>query len=143
MDAGEVLLLIIVLLIVAAVAGHLIAQHIWPIRRRIWRERANIVEEEAKELHREYDLEKPGTPEDEIVRERMEDERVATVPEVHEAQADELEAQATRERLEAQRAEAEARRLRRTAAGEPPPATPERSTRRRRRAGVSPEDLDY
>jgi hypothetical protein len=143
MDAGETLLLIVVLLIVAAVAGHLIAQRIWPIRRRIWRQRANLVEEEAKELHREYDLEKPGSPEDEVVRERLENERVATVPEVYEAQADELEARAHRERLEAQRAEAEARRLRRTAAGEPPPQTPEQSTPRRRQAGISPEDMDY
>lgn len=143
MDAGAILLLIVVLLIVAAVAGHLIAQRIWPIRRRIWRQRANIVETEAKQLHREYDLEKPGTPEDEIARERLEEERVATAADVYQAQADELEAQAHRERLEAQQAEAEARRLRRTAAAEPPPATPERSTPRLRRAGISPEDLDY
>jgi hypothetical protein len=143
MDTGEVVLLFVVLLIVAAVAGHLIAQQIWPIRRRIWRQRANVVEAEARELHREFDLEKPGTPGDEIARERVEDERVATVPEVYEAQAEELEAQAHRERLEAQRAEAEARRLRRTAAGEPPPQTPERSTPRRRQAGISPEDMDY
>jgi hypothetical protein len=143
MDAGAILLLIVVLLIVAAVAGHLIAQRIWPIRRRIWRQRANIVETEAKRLHREYDLEKPGMPEDEIARERLEEERVATTADVYQAQADELEAQAHRERLEAQQAEAEARRLRRTAAGEPPPETPERSTPRLRRAGISPEDLDY
>jgi hypothetical protein len=143
MDAGATLLLVVVLLIVAAVAGHLIAQQIWPIRRRIWRQRANIVESEAKQLHREFDLEKPGTPEDEIARERLEEERVATAADVHQAQADELEAQAHRERLEAQQAEAEARRLRRTAAGEPLPETPERSTPRRRRAGISPEDLDY
>lgn len=143
MDAGAILLLIVVLLIMAAVAGHLIAQRIWPIRRRIWRQRANIVETEAKQLHREYDLEKPGTPEDEIARERLEEERVATAADVYQAQADELEAQAHRERLEAQQAEAEARRLRRTAATEPPPETPERSTPRLRRAGISPEDLDY
>ncbi|HEU4540260.1 MAG TPA: hypothetical protein VFR23_03960 [Jiangellaceae bacterium] len=144
MDTGEVILLIVVLLIVAAVAGHLIAQQIWPIRRRIWRQRADLVEAEAKQLHREYDLEKLGTPDDEVVREREEEgERVATTADVYQAQADELEAQAHRERLEAQQAEAEARRLRRTAAGESPPETPERSTPRRRRAGVSPEDLDY
>jgi hypothetical protein len=143
MDAGAILLLIVVLLIVAAVAGHLIAQQVWPIRRRIWRQRANIVETEAKQLHREYDLEKPGTPEDEIARQRLEEERIVTAADVYQAQADELEAQAHRERLEAQQAEAEARRLRRTAAEEPPPETPERSTPRLRRAGISPEDLDY
>ncbi len=143
MDAGEVVLLIVVLLIVAAIAGHLIAQQVWPMRRRIWRQRANLVEEEAKELHREYDLEKPGTPEDEVARERLEERHTATVPEVYEAQAEELEARAHRERLEAQRAEAEARRLRQTGAGEPPPRAPDRSTPRRRRAGISPEDMDY
>ena len=143
MDAGEVLLLIVVLLIVAGVAGHLIAQQIWPIRRRIWRQRANIVEAEAKQLHRELDLEKLGSPDDEIIRERLEDDRVATPADVYRAQADELEARANRERLEAQRAEAEARQLRRRSVGEPLPETPERSTPHRRRAGVSPEDLDY
>lgn len=143
MDAGATFLLIVVLLIVAAVAGHLIAQQIWPIRRRIWRQRANVVEAEAKQLHREFDLEKPGTPEDEIALERLEEQRVATTADVNQAQAAELEARAHRERLEAQQAEAQARQLRRTAAGEPPPETPERSTPQRRRAGVSPEDLDY
>lgn len=143
-----VLLIIVVLLGALAVVGHLIARHTWPVRRAIWRHRAEVIEEEAKEIGDEYVLEKP-----EAGMDTYEPEHVAAAGDPHDARAEQLEIRARQERLDAERAEAEARRLRQTA-----PAEPERGERvpgeraeqdaltrlrRRRAAGISQEDLDY
>jgi hypothetical protein len=142
MDAGTVVLIVVVLLITAGVAGHLIAGETWPIRRKIWRKRAEFVQDEAKRYDHDTEIERPEAIDGPPVRANAEQQLIAQ-SDIYQAQADELEARAHRERIEADQAEAEARRLRDAAARRTTPAPTDQPTPQRRRAGLSPEDLDY
>lgn len=131
MEPLTLLLILVVLALALAWAGHLVARQTWPTRRRIWRRRAILVEEEARDLGEEHQLEKPEVGmNDAAIREPVADRPVADdvrpgelEPTVHSAQA-------------APGGEG--------VPGENPPADDGRTRlQKRRAAGISQEDLDY
>lgn len=153
MEPLTVLLILVVLALCLAWAGHLIAKYTWPTRRKVWRRRAQLVEEEAREIGTEYDLEKPEAG---VVGDNT--NPLAGQAVVYDGQAGEIEVVAERERTAPKAAETQARSLRAAAAaesaepapgGEPVPGEDpyehdaRTRLRARRAAGVSQEDIDY
>jgi hypothetical protein len=130
MEPLTVLLIVVVLALALAWAGHVVAKYTWPTRRRLWRRRAILVEEEAREYGTEYDLEKPEAGINGDYTDALTGQGV-----VYDAQAGEIEAVAE----PAQAAPG----------GEPVPGEDplqddaQTRLRARRAAGTSQEDLDY
>lgn len=153
MEPLTLLLIMVVLALALAWAGHLIAKYTWPARRRLWRRRAQLVEDEAREFGTEYDLEKPEAG---VVGDNT--NPLAGKAVVYDGQAGEIEVIAERERTADKSAETQERSLRAAAAAEsaePAPggeAVPGEDPREhdartrlraRRAAGISQEDIDY
>lgn len=153
MEPLTVLLLLLVLAFALAWTGHLIAKYTWPTRRQLWRRRAKLVEQEAREFGTENDLEAPeagmvSEPHDPLAGKAVD----------YDTQAGELEIPAERRRTSEDRSEpdntsvptmAPAESAEPAPGGEPVPGenpledNARTRLRGRRAAGISQEDLDY